>query len=102
MHRNRRWTLVNIANEAGETVPRDRFIAGYLYAIVRIRAAGVDTPLIIDGADWGKEHVMPLDSWPVFQRADPRHATMVSAHSYWVGSGEERKAPYRAIIAKVT
>ncbi|MEJ8630149.1 cellulase family glycosylhydrolase [Sphingomonas sp. I4] len=102
LRRNRRWTLVNIANEAGETVSRDRFIAGYLDAIMRIRAAGVDTPLIIDGTDWGKEYAMLLDSWPVSQRADPRHAIMVSAHSYWVGTEEERKAPYRAIIAKVT
>lgn len=102
LRRNRRWTLVNIANEAGETVSRDRFIAGYLDAIIRIRAAGVDTPLIIDGTDWGKEYAMLLDSWPVFQRADPRHAIMVSAHSYWVGTEEQRKKPYRAIIAKVT
>lgn len=102
VRKHRRWTLVNIANEAGEAVPRDRFVAGYLDAIARIRAAGVDTPLIVDGTDWGKEYAMLLDSWPGFQRADPRHAIMVSAHSYWAGSEDDRKAPYRAIIARVT
>lgn len=100
--RHRRWVLVNIANEAGETVPRDTFVAGYVDAIARIRAAGIDVPLVIDGSDWGKEYAMLLDSWAAFDRADPARAIMVSAHSYWAGTQEERKAPYRAIIARVT
>ncbi len=101
IRRHRRWVLVNIANEAGTTVPRDAFVAGYVDAIARIRAAGIDVPLMIDGSDWGKEYAMLLDSWRVFDRADPAHAIIVSAHSYWAGSEAERKAPYRAIIARV-
>ncbi|WP_230480873.1 cellulase family glycosylhydrolase [Sphingomonas sp. Leaf21] len=102
LRKHRRWALVNIANEAGEIVARDQFVAGYRDAIARIRAAGVDAPLIVDGSDWGKEYAMLLDSWPILQRADPRHAIIVSAHSYWAGTEDERKAPYRAIIARVT
>ncbi|KTT98475.1 hypothetical protein NS355_09170 [Sphingomonas yabuuchiae] len=45
---------------------------------------------------------MLLDNWPVFQRADPHHAIVGSAHSYWVGTEDERKAPHRIIIVKVT
>lgn len=101
IRKHRRWVLVNIANEAGKIVPRDTFVTAYVDAIGRIRAAGIDVPLVIDGSDWGKEYAMLLDSWSAFDRADPAHAVMVSAHSYWAGTEEERKAPYRAIIARV-
>lgn len=45
---------------------------------------------------------MLLDSWPVFQLTDPRLVIAASAHRYWVGTEDERKAPHRIIIAKVT
>lgn len=101
VRRHRRWVLVNIANEAGQKVPAATFVGGYRDAIARIRAAGIDVPLVVDGTDWGKEYRMLLDSWAALNASDPRHAIMVSAHSYWVGTWEERKAPYRAIIARV-
>ncbi|MCC2977085.1 glycoside hydrolase family 5 protein [Sphingomonas sp. PL-96] len=102
VRRHRRWVLVNIANEAGATVPAADFVAGYRDAIARIRAAGIDVPLIVDGSDWGKEYAMLLDSWAPLNASDPARAVMVSAHSYWVGTEEERRAPYRAIVARVT
>ncbi len=55
-----------------------------------------------NGTDWGKQHAMRLDSWPVFQLTDPRLVIAASAHRYWVGTEDERKAPHRIIIAKVT
>lgn len=101
IRRHQRWTLVNIANEAGKEVSAADFLAGYRDAIARIRAVGIDVPLVIDGTDWGKEYAMLLSSWAPLNRSDPRHSIMVSAHSYWVGTEEERKTPYRLIIARV-
>ncbi|KQN06963.1 hypothetical protein ASE78_15205 [Sphingomonas sp. Leaf25] len=101
IRRHRRWVMVNIANEAGKEVAKADFLAGYRDAIARIRSVGIDVPLIIDGSDWGKEYRMLLDSWAPLNAADPRHAIIVSAHSYWVGTEEERKTPYREIIARV-
>ena len=102
IRKHRRWVLLNIANEAGAEVSREDFVSGYRDAIARIRAAGIDVPLVIDGSDWGKEYEILLDSWATLNAADPRRAIVMSAHSYWVGTEEERKAPYRAIIARVT
>lgn len=97
------WVLLNIANEAGDdSVTTDQFVDGYRSAITRIRAAGIRTPLIIDGASWGQEHRMLLDTWPALDAHDPRHAIIASAHTYWVGTEEERKDHYRAIIETVT
>jgi len=98
---HQRWALVNIANEAGTQISSADFLAGYHDAIARLRAAGIAVPLVIDGSDWGKEYAMLLDSWAPLNAADPRHAVMVSAHSYWVGTEEERKRPYRTIITRV-
>jgi len=101
IQKHRRWTLLNIANEAGDEVSRRDFVAGYSEAILRIREAGIDVPLIIDGSKWGQEYNMLLDSWATLNAFDPRRSIIVSAHSYWAGSEEERKAPYRTIIDRV-
>jgi mannan endo-1,4-beta-mannosidase len=102
IRRHQRWVLVNIANEAGKEVSQRDFLAGYRDAIARIRSVDIEVPLVIDGSDWGKEYRMLLDSWAPLNAADPRHAIIVSAHSYWVGTEAERKTPYREIIARVT
>ncbi|HEX8668993.1 MAG TPA: cellulase family glycosylhydrolase [Allosphingosinicella sp.] len=102
LKKHRRWALLNIANEAGAEVTREAFITGYRSAIAQIRAAGIDVPLMIDGSGWGQEYRMLLGSWAEVNAADPRKAVIVSAHSYWVGTEEERKAHYRYVIDTVT
>ncbi len=102
LKQQRRWVLLNIANEAGAAVSRADFVQGYRAAITRIREAGIDVPLVIDGAGWGQEYRILLDSWRELNQHDPRKSIIVSAHSYWIGTEEERKDHYRYIIAKVT
>lgn len=102
VQKHRKWVLLNIANEAGAEVSRDAFQAGYRDAITRIRGAGIDVPLMIDGSGWGQEYKMLLDSWSALNAHDPRNSIIVSAHSYWIGTEEERKNHYRYIIDKVT
>ncbi len=97
-----KWVLLNIANEAGDAnVTQEQFLDGYKSAIDQIRDAGIRVPLVIDGVDWGKEYVMLLDSWETLNSHDPENAIIVSAHTYWVGSEEDRKNDYRYIIDKV-
>jgi mannan endo-1,4-beta-mannosidase len=100
--RHRKWVLLNIANEAGATVSRKAFVEGYRSAIGQIRAAGIDVPLVIDGAGWGQEYRILLDSWAELNAHDPQKKVVVSAHSYWIGTEAERKEHYRYIIDKVT
>lgn len=101
--RHSQWVLLNIANEAGDdSVTAEQFVGDYGKAIRRIRAAGIEVPLVIDGSDWGKEYEMLLDSWDELNAIDPEHAVITSAHSYWIGSEAERLAHYRRIIQRVT
>jgi len=99
--RHEKWVLLNIANEAGATVPADDFRQGYRSAISQIRAAGIRTPLVIDGAGWGQEYKILLDSWKDLNAHDPLGSVIVSAHSYWIGTEAERMNHYRYIIDKV-
>ena len=102
INRYEKWVLLNIANEAGDSsVMREEFLDGYTSAIDQIRDAGIRVPLVIDGVDWGKEYKMLLDSWEVLNNHDPENAIIVSAHTYWVGTEEDRKNDYRYIIDKV-
>ncbi|MEO6361258.1 MAG: cellulase family glycosylhydrolase [Sphingomicrobium sp.] len=100
--KHERWLLLNIANEAGNIVSRKDFVGGYSSAIQRLRAVGIRVPLIIDGTKWGQEYDILLDEADTFTAADPLRNVMVSAHAYWIGSEEERKAHYRTIIRRVT
>ena len=100
LKKHERWLLLNIANEAGNIVSREDFVSGYTGAIKRLRAAGLRMPLIIDGTKWGQEYDMLLDEADTFTAADPERKIMVSAHAYWIGTEEERKAHYRTIIRR--
>jgi mannan endo-1,4-beta-mannosidase len=103
INRHERWVLLNVANEAGDSaVTAQQFLDGYRSAITQIREAGIRVPLVIDGADWGKEYRNLLASWPALNAHDPERAIIVSAHTYWIGSEEEQKNDYRYIIETVT
>jgi mannan endo-1,4-beta-mannosidase len=76
--------LVNIANEAGDySVTSTQFETAYKSAITQLRTAGINTPLIIDAPDCGKnlELVVPIAGNLV--NHDPLHNIMISAHPYW-------------------
>ncbi|WP_160144154.1 glycoside hydrolase family 5 protein [Chryseolinea soli] len=76
--------LVNIANEAGDySVTATQFETAYKSAITQLRTAGINTPLIIDAPDCGKnlELVVPIAANLV--NHDPLHNILISAHPYW-------------------
>lgn len=103
INRHQRWVLLNIANEAGDgSVTAEEFVSRYRAAITQIREAGIRVPLVIDGADWGKEYRNLLASWPALNEHDPHRAIIVSAHTYWIGTEEQQKDNYRYIIDQVT
>lgn len=102
INKHQKWVILNIANEAGDgNVTREEFEKGYKEAIGQIRNAGIRVPLVIDGTSWGQEYRMLLDTWDEFNDHDPENAIIVSAHTYWNGTEEERKDVYRYIFDKV-
>jgi mannan endo-1,4-beta-mannosidase len=76
--------LVNIANEAGDgSVTQAAFTSAYQDAIQRMRGAGIHTPLVIDGSQWGQNIDMLQAVGPALITFDPDHNLIFSVHTYW-------------------
>jgi mannan endo-1,4-beta-mannosidase len=74
--------LLNIANEAGGSVFEEDYLATYLEAIQRLRAAGYGMPLVIDAPGYGVNTGVLLSSGPDFLAADPLGNILLSTHLY--------------------
>lgn len=82
--KHERYLLVNIANECGnDQVKDDQFIAGYSQAVQQLRQAGIHTPLVIDGTDFGKNLDQLVRVGPSVIQADPDRNLLFSVHTYW-------------------
>jgi mannan endo-1,4-beta-mannosidase len=100
--KHEKWFLLNIANEAGGSGVSDAtFLSTNQTAITRIRNAGINVPIIIDGTQWAMNHTQLWRTWQTLQEHDPLHNLMFSIHSYYDGSDTSVKATYDAIAAKV-
>ena len=84
IQKHQKYLLVNIANECGDDQVTDsQFTQGYLKAVQQLRQAGIRTPLVIDGADWGKNLEQLVRVGPGLIQADPDHNLLFSVHTYW-------------------
>ena len=82
--KHERYLLVNIANEAGNyTVTDEQYIQDYSAAVKDLREVGIRTPLVIDGADWGKNLEQIVRVAPQLIKADPDQNILFSVHTYW-------------------
>jgi mannan endo-1,4-beta-mannosidase len=92
--------IINIANEAGTQGDDDDnnlnaflpfFIAQYITAIQRIRATGLNVPLMIDGLDFGKSlrcfsfirNGQAINTVSELLNADSIRNLIFSFHAYW-------------------
>ena len=80
----RRWTILNIANEAGDhTVTDEDYLATYGQAVDSLRRWGYTVPIMIDAAGWGQNIDQLLRVAPALLQRDPLRNLIFSAHSYW-------------------
>ena len=80
----RRWTILNIANEAGDhKVTDEDYLATYGQAIESLRRWGYTVPIMIDAASWGQNIDQLLRVAPALLKRDPLHRLIFSAHAYW-------------------
>lgn len=80
--------ILNIANEpdngsASDVTYRD----ANLTAVKSLRDAGYTCPIMIDAANWGKDHVFFLYQGKALLDADPLHNLLFSVHAYWPTNG---------------
>ncbi|MDJ1486332.1 cellulase family glycosylhydrolase [Cytophagaceae bacterium YF14B1] len=82
--KHEQYLLVNIANECGDDQVTDaQFIQGYTDAVQQLRQAGIHTPLVIDGSDWGKNLEQLVRVGDDLIQADPAKNLLFSVHTYW-------------------
>jgi mannan endo-1,4-beta-mannosidase len=73
---------LNIANEAGNgKVSMDEFGKKYAALVQKMRAAGIDIPLMIDAANWGRNEEYLLANASIFTSArSSTQLTFLMAH----------------------
>ena len=84
IRKHQAYLLVNIGNEVGgDQVSTEQFIEGYSKAVGTMRTTGINTPLVIDASDWGKNLDILDASAPALIDADPDKNLLFSVHLYW-------------------
>jgi mannan endo-1,4-beta-mannosidase len=84
IERNRQWTIVNIANEAGDhNISDENFLSTYKAAITSLRKWGYTVPIMIDASLWGQNVDQLLRVGPELLQHDPLANVIFSTHSYW-------------------
>lgn len=84
IQKHQKYLLVNIANECGDDQVTDaQFTQGYTSAVQQLRQAGIHTPLVIDGRDFGKDLEQLVRVGPGLIQADPDKNLLFSVHTYW-------------------
>src|SRR5690606_31607260 len=69
---NKAWTILNIANEAGDHDISDTyFLDTYKKAITSLRDWGYSVPIMIDASRWGQEVDQLLRVGPALLEHDP-------------------------------
>ena len=86
-----KYLLLNIANEAGtDTVSQNNFLITYSRIVKKMRDGGIDVPLIIDAANWGRNESYLLTNGKALLAADPRHNLIFAWHIWDSGISESR------------
>ncbi|MCU0449568.1 MAG: cellulase family glycosylhydrolase [Bernardetiaceae bacterium] len=84
----RKWTLLNIANEAGDgNVSDQTFKDKYKNAISQLRGAGYTVPLVVDATGYGQNFEQIKRTWSEIFNSDPQRKTLFSVHTYWTTGG---------------
>jgi mannan endo-1,4-beta-mannosidase len=84
IQKHQKYLLVNIANECGDDQVTDaQFTQGYTTAVQQLRQAGIHTPLVIDGTDYGKNLEQLVRVGAGLIQSDPDKNLLFSVHTYW-------------------
>ncbi len=87
----KKWTIVNIANEAGDNNVDDAtYKSKYKDAISQLRNAGYTVPLVVDATGWGQNFDQVQRTWSEIFNSDPQRKTLFSVHPYWTSGGNDR------------
>lgn len=98
------YLLVNIGNEVGgEEESAEEFFEAYSTAVMRMRAAGIRVPLIIDADNWGQSAKNILEQGERLLSFDPEHNLIFDIHMWWPSERHnEEETGYATVQERVT
>lgn len=83
LKKHEKHLLLNIANEAGDqSVSHEDYRETYSSAIKQLREAGLQMPLVIDAAHWGRDERYILDNGAYLLEQDPLKNLIFSWHPW--------------------
>lgn len=85
------YTLLNMANEAGNSSVSDaQYRQGYAAAIKKVRAAGLKLPLVIDAGNWGRDEAYIINNAAYLLAQDPEQNLVFSWHPWDTNQPQSR------------
>ncbi len=83
LKKHEKHLLLNIANEAGDkSVSHEEYRQKYKSAIQQLRDKGLNMPLVIDAAHWGRDENYFLDNGEYLLDQDPKRNLIFSWHPW--------------------
>ncbi len=97
------YLIVNIGNEPGdaEQDPND-FFEAYSTIVIKMRAAGIRVPIMIDADFWGQSEKNIFRMGHKLLQADPEHNLIFSIHMWWPSERHDVSSGYDSVEARVT
>ena len=85
------YTLLNMANEAGDSSVTDtQYRQAYTAAINKVRAAGLKLPLVIDAGNWGRGEAYIMNNAAYLLAQDPEKNLVFSWHPWDTNQPQSR------------
>jgi mannan endo-1,4-beta-mannosidase len=81
------YLIVNLANEpeSWNGTTEDDYYQANKTAIITMRNAGIQCPIMIDGMHFGQDHLFFVHKGATLLSDDPLHKLLYSVHAYWIG-----------------
>ncbi len=97
------YMIINIGNEPSdvEQDPND-FFEAYSTIVVKMRAAGIRVPIMIDADFWGQSEKNIFRMGHQLLQADPEHNLIFSIHMWWPSERHDVSSGYDTVEARVT
>jgi beta-glucosidase len=86
-----KYLILNYGNEIGpDKVTHSQFRSRYSDAVLKLRAAGIRVPIMIDAACWGTNMDYIYENHEYLTKKDPINNIIYSIHMWWNDGNEQR------------
>lgn len=106
--KHKAYLIINLANEYGYVnwagnvnAAQTQFQTAYANAVIALRNAGINVPIMIDAPDCGTSSNRLVDVAAGIHSADPLGNVLFSVHAYWYGYAQNDSLTMRNYIQQM-